>query len=185
MHLRLYGTLALLALLVNKKGSGQPSLPSVKGIIETVHSLPGRLRLYIPYLQDNPDAAESLVSQMECIEAISSVEVSTVTGSVLIHFDPVKVEPIVIFGATARLLGIDAEIGARPQPLLWREFKAVGDGVNDAIYHASAGLMDLKTLVGFSLMSTAGYGLLTRSIRFSTPGVVTLGWWTYQHMFSE
>ncbi|MFP3984333.1 MAG: HMA2 domain-containing protein [Desulfurivibrionaceae bacterium] len=185
MHSRFLGGLALLALILHKKSSTQPTLPSVKGVIETVHSLPGRLRLYVPSLKNDLTAADLLSTKMESIAAIRSIEVSTLTGSVLIHFDPAEVDPVVVFGATARILGIETELGAKPQPLLWREFKAAGDGINDSIYHASAGLMDLKTMVGLSLISTVGYGLLTQSLRFSTPGAVTLGWWTYQHMFSE
>lgn len=53
-----------------------------------VHSVPGRLRIKIPSLKKNPQTARELTRLLNNLSGIRSVEVSTVTGSVVIRHDP-------------------------------------------------------------------------------------------------
>jgi len=176
--------LAMLLASVRTKSASSSYLPSYKGVVEPVHSVPGRLRLHIPLTARDVKAADRL-KDMERIESVLSIQSNAVTGSVIIRYDPAAVEPMILLGAVIRILGLEKEIETRPQPLLWREFKLAGQAVNDSIYHTSAGILDLKTLVALGLMGTLANGLVTRSIRISTPGAFTLGWWIYQHLFLE
>lgn len=52
-----------------------------------MHQLPGRLRMKIPVLKRNPQAATRLQNFLEEATGIESTAINTVTGSVLIRFD--------------------------------------------------------------------------------------------------
>lgn len=185
MKYTILGSLTILSFFTQAKFRQGTNFPSVKGVIEVLHYLPGRLRLYVPSIINDTDTADMLRINMEHIESINSIQVNIASGSVLIHFEPSQVDPLIIFGATARILGIDQKIGANSQPLLWREFKTARNAINDTIFNSSAGLVDLKTLVGICLVGSIAYGTITRTLTITMPGAATLGWWTYQHLLSD
>ncbi|MFZ5867201.1 MAG: HMA2 domain-containing protein [Thermodesulfobacteriota bacterium] len=53
-----------------------------------LHEVPGRLRIKIPALKKNRNLAWELETLLNSAPGITSVSVNTVTGSVIIYFDP-------------------------------------------------------------------------------------------------
>jgi hypothetical protein len=62
-----------------------------------VHAVDGRIRIKIPYLQQQPYRCRKLQQALLDCEGIESVETSALTGSVVIHYDPDVVEDVQIF----------------------------------------------------------------------------------------
>jgi hypothetical protein len=58
-----------------------------------LHELPGRVRIKIPTLKRNPQEATRLQNFLEEIAGIESASINTVTGSVLIKFDEIAINP--------------------------------------------------------------------------------------------
>ncbi len=56
-----------------------------------LHQLPGRLRLRSEVLKQNPKLASELLTAIGMMPGMRSVEVSILTGSVLVHHDPLRV----------------------------------------------------------------------------------------------
>jgi len=53
-----------------------------------LHEVPGRLRIQIPALKRNPQRAQDVQDLLEDLYGIKSTSVNTVTGSIIIHYDP-------------------------------------------------------------------------------------------------
>jgi hypothetical protein len=56
--------------------------------IELRHAIPGRVRLRIPAIKGQQALAEEVRRQLAALAVIRRVEVSTITGSVLVVYDP-------------------------------------------------------------------------------------------------
>ena len=56
--------------------------------ITLVHALPGRVRLKLGEMKNNPALARDLKKHLSAKPGILRVEVNHTTGSVLLHFDP-------------------------------------------------------------------------------------------------
>lgn len=57
-----------------------------------IHHISGRLRTRYPQLRNNPRDARATETAIHQIKGVLSVEASTVTGSLLIRYDPAGVE---------------------------------------------------------------------------------------------
>ena len=137
-----------------KKRQESP-LPSFIGILETVHYLPGRLRLRLPtYIKQN-SAYEKLRDRLLGVSPISKVNCNPNSGSLLIHFDEQGIEPLLLQGVVIRLAGLDVLMQGQRQPWLSNIVKDSSKMVNDSIYDTSKGLLDVKTLL-FLFFAYAG-----------------------------
>lgn len=58
-----------------------------------VHNVPGRLRVKIPTIKKNPKAAEHVIRLLGSVKGITSTSVKTVTGSIIVNYDPDTVSP--------------------------------------------------------------------------------------------
>jgi len=58
--------------------------------VEIASYLPGRIRLYSSKLVGDERAAQNLKSKLKSYAGIESAEINTVTGSILIAYDPQK-----------------------------------------------------------------------------------------------
>jgi len=56
-----------------------------------LHSIPGRLRVKIPSVKGQPDKARAIRSLLEDVEGVESISANTVTGSVVVKYEPVLV----------------------------------------------------------------------------------------------
>jgi hypothetical protein len=75
------------------------------GLLRSVHILPGRLRLRVKALKGRRHAAGALESHLGAVEGISRVEVSAITGSLLLHFDPRRLSSPAFLDACAEAMG--------------------------------------------------------------------------------
>jgi copper chaperone CopZ len=64
-----------------------------------IHSVPGRLRVKIPFVKGNPNTAADVSRLLEKIDGIDSTAVNTLTGSVLINYDSKSVNSDKILNA--------------------------------------------------------------------------------------
>lgn len=64
-----------------------------------VHQVPGRLRVKIPSVKNNPGKASDVRRILEQIEGIDSTAVNTITGSIVIHYDSRAVDSGAILDA--------------------------------------------------------------------------------------
>jgi hypothetical protein len=58
------------------------------GEIRIVHAIPGRVRLKVAGLRDNPPLAKIIQERLEAVPGIQEVAAKPLTGSVLVLFDP-------------------------------------------------------------------------------------------------
>lgn len=58
--------------------------------VEIASYLPGRIRLYSKNMVGNPTLAREVESQVSSFREIDSVEANTLTGSILIQYEPEK-----------------------------------------------------------------------------------------------
>ncbi|MEW5803075.1 MAG: HMA2 domain-containing protein [bacterium] len=71
---------------------------NIKGFSIT-HAIPGRVRLKIARVKQNPVLAGEIQKRFSAIRGIHEVEVSSVTGSVLLIFDPKEVVSLSSMGS--------------------------------------------------------------------------------------
>ena len=69
-----------------KKEPGRSPLLSLRYPIRTRHILPGRVRFETDVLINDVKAEQFLMEQMSRIKGVSKVQISTITGSVLVLF---------------------------------------------------------------------------------------------------
>jgi len=55
------------------------------------HHVQGRLRVKTPFIKRSPSAAQDVKRLLGQIQGIEAAEISTVTGSAVIHYDPKKI----------------------------------------------------------------------------------------------
>jgi len=58
------------------------------GGIRIVHAIPGRVRLKVAKLRDNPPLARVIQERLGAVRGIQGVEATPLTGSALVLFDP-------------------------------------------------------------------------------------------------
>lgn len=56
-----------------------------------LHSVPGRLRVKTPQVKGDEARAEEVRRMLLAIEGVSDIRVNTVTGSILVEYDPDRV----------------------------------------------------------------------------------------------
>jgi hypothetical protein len=61
--------------------------------IKVVHTMPGRVRVKISRLKNNPAFAREIQERLSGIPGIQTVEVSLLTGSVLVLYDAEEMDP--------------------------------------------------------------------------------------------
>jgi hypothetical protein len=163
----------------NKKNASLAGIPFHNtGPLRVVHSLPGRIRLVAQRLKDEEADQIKGVAELEKIDGIDEVRLSAVTGSVLIRYDERKFDPLLLYGAVARLLGLDAELEKPVRPLLLTEMNEIGSSLNRTIYDETYGLVDLRTLLIAAFVVLGGRQLL-RERWGALPAGVTLLWWAF------
>jgi hypothetical protein len=177
MHL-LTGFL-LTALLGRKNAPSRVRLPSFPGILETVSALPGRVRFRTPAIIGQPAAASGVQERLGGLEGVQSAEASAVTGSVLLRYDDKQVDPMILFAAVIRLLGLEQHIGKAPRSSVGRHIREAGAALNQAVHERTGGVIDLWTGLPLVLVALGIRNVLTRNGQLGWP----LLWWAYMAMF--
>ena len=124
-------------------------LPSFRGIAEVRASLPGRMRLYLPAVSANHEAAEEMKRQLEA------------TG--------------VVHEAVLKLMGLTDALQKEPVSRIQSGLNTLMAAINHGLLEATNGLLDVRTLAGCAL-TFAGVKSLAVS-GAAVPGAMTLLWW--------
>ncbi|MGD9331636.1 MAG: hypothetical protein PVJ53_10015 [Desulfobacterales bacterium] len=169
----------ILASLLRKKARIQTGLPSIRGKLEAAHALPGRLRFISPLLEGlQGKTLKKIGAEIKKIDGIERVDINGHTGSLLIVYDPPRVEPVIIHGIVIKVLGLEDDLEKSPDGLLTREIALIGRSLNQQIYQSSSGLMDLRSSLMISVLMLALYRIVIQGDR-TLPGGINLLWWTY------
>ena len=157
----------------------KPQVVSFAGVLEVVHSLPGRIRLRIPSLKGRPRALAEFESSLKRLDGIASVSTNATLGTALVAYDAAKLTPSIVVAAATH--GFDFEAAfRRQQSLVGGELKAIHYAVNQAVLKRSGGVLDLPALMTVLLVVTFVRGLLGRGgAKFSPLAVL---WWLHQSL---
>lgn len=172
----------MLALNMFRGKQVKSPLPSFKGIIETVHYLPGRVRFYIPRLKKDEGLTKNLEKQLKSIQVVKQVEVNSTIGMARITYDSEAIAPIILMGAIMKLLGLDQKLNEPRSGSLRDQFNAGIKVTNDAIIDASNGILDFNSLVALLLLGSAVYSIRGNLTNLTAPPAVTLAWWGFNCM---
>ncbi|MGO9567978.1 MAG: HMA2 domain-containing protein [Desulfomonilaceae bacterium] len=103
-----------------------------------LHEVPGRLRIQISSLKRNSQRAQEVQDLLEDLSGIKSTSVNTVTGSVIVHYDPDIVHSRTILTLLSREEYIDVA-------------RAVSSHQYVETTLSKAGHLASKALLGFAL----------------------------------
>lgn len=173
---------AMLAMSKLRRKRRRYTLPSFKGIMETVHYLPGRVRFQIPVIKDDKVLAASLKKQLTSIKAVRQVEVNSVIGTIRVVYDSEAVAPIILMGAIMKLLGLDQKLNEPRSGSLRDQFNAGIKVTNDALIDATNGLLDFDSLLAALLLGSAVYSIRGNLANLTSPPALTLAWWGFNRM---
>jgi copper chaperone CopZ len=56
-----------------------------------MHNVPGRLRVKTPIIKGNPKMASQIETMLGAVDGITTVSSNTVTGSIVVNYDPLTV----------------------------------------------------------------------------------------------
>ena len=163
------------AALPKKQQHNLMKLPSFRGVAEVRASLPGRMRLYMPAVSQQPELAAQMKTQLEGTGAVHQVTVQPLTGSVLILYDESQVQAPVVLGAAMKLMGLDDKVNAPASGKVQQSVQLLLRAVNQGVLDATGGLLDAKTLAAGALTIAALRSKAQKG--WAVPGAMTLLWW--------
>ena len=175
--------LAIAALLGRslQKDSLAPLRALTTGPIRVAHAIPGRVRFVVPSLRGASAADIAAIERLRALDGFERVDVSAISGSLVVHYRPEQIDPPLLLGAVARLLGLDAELERTPTPAVTRELHLLAQSVDRAVFHKSHGLLDLRSLTALILMTLGGSKVIAEGWK-ALPTGVTLLWWGLHSM---
>lgn len=80
-----------------------------------VHHVPGRLRVKAPALKRNPRLAAQVCSAAMTLDGVSGAEANPVTGSLIVTYDPLRIDPRMVLQRLAEDGVIRADVSL-PEP---------------------------------------------------------------------
>lgn len=166
---------ASLLMIPRVEPRNQMKLPSFHGIAEVRACIPGRIRLYMPAVTANPEAAAQMKKQMEETGAVHEVSINPSTGTVLFLYDESQVEASVVEGAAIRLMGLDEAIQHQPVSKMEKSLQMLWNSIDHGVMETTKGWMDARMLAGTALSIAAIRSLITNGAVL--PGGMTLLWW--------
>ncbi len=172
---------ALLAGNKNKRKSNTLNLPSFKNVLEVKSAIPGRIRFYSPYIKNNPSIVAQAREQIIRLKVVRYVEINPVTGSLLIKYNAIEIEPHLLEAATLKLLGLEEATKAASGSLIGKELKNLGSAFSQSVSDKTGGLLDAKTLIALVLMGVGVFGLLKNPL--SIPSGYNFLLWGGQMVF--
>jgi hypothetical protein len=162
--------------LLHRRASGRGGglLPQRTGPLRVVHCLPGRVRFRVTSRSVGPERLRRAAEQLQMIEGVESVRVEGLTGSVLIGYQPGRLEPGLFFAALVRLLGVEEELLCIPEPVLTRELREAVASLNQGLYETTGGLADLSSLLLLGALGLGLHGIWRDGPRALPPGFTML-----------
>ncbi len=169
----------LISTLLSGRKKRQPhALTHSQWPVKTVHQLPGRVRFRVPLMVGRKQRLEDAVGRLGQIEGVVQATGNSVTGSVVVHFNPGQLSADLLCAALIRLLGLDNELQRTPPSRLGTGFRGLGRTMDLAMHEHTRGLIDFRTLVPLSLGAIGVYRLMVER-PVSLPNAITMVWWSY------
>lgn len=166
--------------------------------VYVIHRSPGRVRLRMRWLREQPDVARRLVEEVTEVDGVVEVQLRPLTGSFLCRFDPAIVDEERLGALVLRITGAPRltipgqetpeEISAlleesvRRGSELSRALAQSAKSLDFAILRASEGEVSLGTLLSLVFLAAA-VTKGSRTERLQLPEWYQLAWWSYR-MFS-
>jgi len=63
-----------------------------------IHNVPGRIRVKIPILRNDEEKGLEIQTNLGMLDGVEKISVNTVTGSIVVHYDPDELKPWQILG---------------------------------------------------------------------------------------
>jgi hypothetical protein len=160
--------------------------------IKLVHAIPGRVRVKIPRVKNDPNLANELREKFSAVRGIRQVEANPLTGSVLVLYDTSATETFEFLPALseafssvfpdADLIGLDgsenhSSNGAKAAPLANRVSAFLG-ALDARVEQAAGGSVDLRFLVPLSLV-LLGIARLVMAKRVPFPAWYDFFWFAF------
>jgi hypothetical protein len=155
------------------------------GRVELLQAIPGRIRLRVPEIKGNPAKAREVEQQVGSLAAVRRIEVSPITGSVLVIYDPDDAAsiaevgrlflPSVDLATVATLPDSVSEVDAVTPSVvegIMRNFRAINANVG-----AATGGLDLRVLLPVTLVLLGIKSLV--SDRERSPGWYNYFWFAF------
>ena len=169
----------VLASLLKKKKKGGPALPVIPGKFEISHAMPGRIRFRVPSLAARTDSQiKTIKHELPQIKEIHSVDINSYSGSIVVVYDADGIEPYIVCGLLVRILGLEADLDSRPESVIQKEIKSIGNAFNQAMYNSTSGALDLTSAFILLTISLGLYKIVLQNDR-TLPGGINLLWWAY------
>ncbi|WP_294664076.1 HMA2 domain-containing protein [uncultured Fusobacterium sp.] len=154
-------------------------LPSFYGILEVQHYVEGRIRIKIDSLKNDNEKAEELKVNLLKLNGINEVTINTLLGTILVKFDEIVIEPVILIGVLLNFLGLEEEAFEKKNGKMSFVLKDVIEAVDMTLYNKTKGILDLKTSI--ALFFTV-YGVKKLRQNPIMPNGVNLLWWAYNIM---
>ncbi len=164
-------------------------------IIRVIHGLPGRIRLRLAWLHDDPESAEPLADALAALDPSMEVEVRPWTGSVLCTYDPELLDEERIVAALRRHTQVTTVLRAgetHPEEMdeiqtaardgassVRRAITAAFKDLNHEVMQATDGHLDLGAVTGLSFIGLGAMEIAS-SRNVPAPPWFNLAWWAFR-----
>jgi len=163
----------------NKQKKGAEAL-SFGGLLDVSHSIDGRIRVRSEQLKTEK-IGQLVTIQLTKIDGIEKVKPTTITGSLLVEYDPNKIDKELLIGAIIKLIGLEEQMLQLQRSKVYEEISQANHAVNQAMLDKTSGLMDVRTMLPLSFIGMATYKILSTG-QITTPSSVTMLWWAYNSL---
>ena len=164
-------------------------------ILQLVHATPGRTRLRFARLREHPEEAAPLADELAALDESVEVQVRPWTGSVLVTYDPERLEETRLVAAVRRhtrvaIVTRRGERNPEADAEMERAARAGGSSltralsrsvreINRDVLVASEGRLDLGSLTGLGFLA-AGAAEIAFTRRMPAPPWFNLAWWAFR-----
>jgi len=149
----------------------------LKTDFRVAHVSPGRVRLYSRKLQ-NSAMGDTLKKELMRVQGIKEMSNNTVTGSLLVFYDPKQIQPDLLASAVYQLLGFTKEKKTNRKGRVYKEVESMNLALNHALMEKSDGALDTKTLIAGGFVAL-GIRELIKNKSLGMPAPITLFYWAY------
>jgi hypothetical protein len=162
--------------------------------VQVAHQVPGRIRLKVPNVKDNPELVDQIKQMFHVIPGIEDVTVNPTTGSVVLRYDTDKHDefhghlehhtggherpPTNEIDALANKIGQEAEFLAEHSHTA-RVIVDYFKHFDDQIKLATGNVVDLKIVLALGI---AGFTIFEVGASAATPVWVTISIFALNHM---
>src|ERR1700678_1824947 len=148
--------------------------------VQVAHQVPGRIRLKVPNVKDNPELVDQIKQMFHVIPGIEDVTVNPTTGSVVLCYDTDGHDrpPTNEIDALANKIGQEAEFLAEHSHTA-RVIVDYFKHFDEQIKLATGNVVDLKIVLALGI---AGFTIFEVGASAATPVWVTISIFALNHM---